>query len=156
MESLYIDIDVDRHRLRSTSTSIDIDFDRYRLRSTSTSIEVAYDQNRPRSRSILIIGDFDRSRCRSKSISIEVDIDRSRCRSKSMSIDIDVDIKRFHKFRLKVCFSESARKMMQNGGRVVAIGPIFVVVFNFWSLPIILREFGCKFVCDTFIYFRWI
>ena len=64
-------------------------------------------------------------------ISIEVDVDRRRPRSKTTSIEVDVDITRFHKFELKVCFSESARKMMRNGGRVVVIGSIFVAVFNF-------------------------
>jgi len=56
-------------------------------------------------------------------------------RAKTMSIIVDVDITQFHKFKLKVCFSESARKMMQNGGRVVAIGPIFVVVLKFDKRP---------------------
>ena len=51
--------------------------------------------------------------------------DESRYRSKSMSIKVDVDITRFHKFTLKVFFSESARKMTQNGDRVVAIESIF-------------------------------
>ena len=32
-----------------------------------------------------------------------------------------------------VCFSEPARKMTQNGGRIVVNGPIFVIVFEFWS-----------------------
>ena len=62
---------------------------------------------------------------------MKVDFDESRSRSKSISMKVDVDITRFHRFRLKVCFSESARKMTQNGGRIVAIGSIFASVLDF-------------------------
>ena len=71
---------------------------------------------------------FDESRSRFKSIPLKGDVDQSRCRSKSISTKVDADISRFQRFTLKVCFSESARKMMQNGGRVVAIGSIFDVI----------------------------
>ena len=53
---------------------------------------------------------------------------------------VDADITRFHKFRLKVCFSESARKMMQNGGRVVAIGSIFDILIYFCNLEDIRKN----------------
>ena len=36
----------------------------------------------------------------------------------------------FYKSTSGVCFSESARKMTQNGGRVVAIGSIFDKFIN--------------------------
>ena len=39
---------------------------------------------------------------------------------------LDFDTSRFHDFTLKVCFSESARKMMQNGDIVVANSWIFM------------------------------
>ena len=104
---------------------------------------------------VLIKLDFERKRfgnhyfC-SISISIEIGFDRARFRSSPIPIYHDFHLG--HKSMLRLCFSESVRKMMQNGGRIVAIGAIFVLFPNFWNFIIILTEFGCKFVCSSFIF----
>ncbi len=71
--------------------------------------------------------------------SMFISFNRSRSRAKSMSIEVDLDRSRFRyitSFRLGwrsmliLCFSESARKMMQHVGRVVAIGLFFDTVLD--------------------------
>ena len=80
-------------------------------------------------------------RTRSQSMPIEVDFDRTRLRSNSTWFDFDfgharsryITICRLsYKSMVRLCFSESARKMMQNGGIIVANGWIFVLIIDFF------------------------
>jgi len=65
------------------------------------------------------------------SIGIEIDFDWSRSRSYSISVELGLDMLRFYRLLLRLRFSESARKMIQNGGLIVSDWLIFVLIINF-------------------------